>query len=83
MFGNLPVPDGSRAPVNILWLWYIGPPAAIVAAYRLIPTSIRAQWNPHSTSHLAMASILNGGGWRSFKYYTTRVDDDWPGGNPA
>lgn len=81
MSKNLPVPDGPRAPMNMKWLWWIGPPAAIVRAYRLIPTRIRAGWNPRSTSHLAMAEILNGGGWTAFKFYTTRVDDDWPGGN--
>lgn len=66
---NLPVPAGLSAPVNARWLWWIGPPAAITAAYRLIPPRIRGRWAlGASTSHLAMRQILSGGGWAAFVF---------------
>jgi hypothetical protein len=68
---NLPVPSAPRAPLGHRWLWWIGPPALITAAYRLIPPRIRGLWNPKKrpTSHIGMASILAGGGWLAFFYF--------------
>jgi hypothetical protein len=65
---NLPVPAHTRAPAGHRWLWWIGPPAVITAAYRLIPARTRRRWNPagNATSHTALAAILAGGGWRAF-----------------
>lgn len=66
---NLPVPAGPSAPVNARWLWWIGPPAVITAAYRIIPPRLRSRWNLGvSTSHLAMRQILSGGGWAAFMF---------------
>jgi hypothetical protein len=65
---NIPVPAGPRAAASHRWLWWIGPPALITLAYRLIPPSLRRLWNPRggATSHLALAAILAGGGWSAF-----------------
>lgn len=63
---NLPVPPFVRAPLNLRWWWYIGPPAAITLAYRRIPAGLR--WRGRgSNSHLALAAILAGGGWAAFE----------------
>src|SRR5262245_14497412 len=65
---NLPVPAAPRAPLSFTWLWWIGPPAVITLAYRTIA---RRLWNRSggSTSHVGLAAILAGGGWRAFAWY--------------
>lgn len=78
---NLPVPAHARAPFGLRWLWWIGPPAAITAAYRAIPPRTRSRWNlGGATSHLGLAAILAGGGWRAFWHYAIPrpgVGDSW------
>lgn len=72
--GNLPVPAGPRAPVNLAWFVHTGPPAAIIWAYRtLFPPRFRQDWNNGvSTSHEGLAAVLApGGGWKAFARYTT------------
>lgn len=73
MHGNLPVPEGPRAPVNLRWFLHTAPPAGIIAAYRLIPAGKRSGWNNGvSTSHEAMAAVLApGGGWAALARYAT------------
>jgi hypothetical protein len=74
MNGNLPVPSGPRAPVNLAWLVHTAPYAAVIWAYRnVIPPRRRAGFNAGvSTSHEAMAAVLApGGGRRAFAYYAT------------
>lgn len=69
MYGtNLPLPSAYRAPVNFRWLWWIGPPAVITWLYRCIPPAVRSHWcKPgNSTSHIVLAEILTGLGWRAF-----------------
>jgi formylglycine-generating enzyme required for sulfatase activity len=69
---NTPVPPGPRAPVNAKWLLAVAPPAAVIAAYRMIPAKRRAHWNNGvSTSHDAMAAVLAGGGWKALARYAT------------
>jgi hypothetical protein len=65
---NLPVPDGPVAPLNWRYFWYVAPPAALTVAYRAIPPRIRRRWSlgGASTSHLAVRSIMAGGGWAAF-----------------
>jgi hypothetical protein len=50
-------------------------PAAVIRLYQLIPPKRRAGWNKHngyaSTSHLALAAVLAGGGWKAFRHYAT------------
>jgi hypothetical protein len=69
---NIPVPAYVKAPASHRWLWQLGPPALITAAYRLVPPRVRRRlWNPSggATSHTAMAAILAGGGWKAFMFY--------------
>jgi hypothetical protein len=72
MNGNLPTPKGPRAPITLGWFLSTLSPAAIIAAYRLIPARSRRNWNDGvSTSHTAMAAVLApGGGWKAFTKYT-------------
>jgi hypothetical protein len=69
MTANIPVPSGPRAPINLRWLWWVGPPALITFLYRtLLPPKLRRLWCPpgNSTSHEALANILAGHGWFAF-----------------
>ncbi len=71
---NLPVLPGPVVPPGHRWLWQLGPPLLLTLAYRLIPARARSLWNPAGTasSHLAVAAIRAGGGWRSFLYFGER-----------
>lgn len=82
---NLPVPPAPRAPVNVRWLWWIGPPALITVLYRCIPPSVRRIWAKptNSTSHYALAQILAGGGWRVFILSALPLGRMMPGGHPS
>jgi hypothetical protein len=68
---NIPVPSGPRAKRNLRWVWWIAVPAAITIVYRKVPPETRSKWNPRRTanSHLALAAILAGGGWRAFFHF--------------
>lgn len=68
MRANIPVPPHERAPAGHRWLWYIGPPAMITMAWRLIPARLRSTGRG-SNSHAALAAILAGGGWAAFFRY--------------
>jgi hypothetical protein len=71
VLGNLPVPAFEPAPLNIRWMWYIGPPALLTWTYRRISPRARGWWNPAKTpnSHKALAAILSGGGWAAFERF--------------
>jgi hypothetical protein len=43
-------------------------PLMIVTAWRSIPARVRGAVSANSTSHLALAVISEGGGWRAFRY---------------
>jgi hypothetical protein len=81
---NIPVPSGPRAPIGHRWVWWIGPPAAITIAYRLLPATIRRIWSRgQSTSHEALSEILSGHGWSAFIRYVVPISLREPWYEPA
>lgn len=67
---NTPVPPGPVAPLNLRYFWYVAPPAFITLAYRAIPPRVRGKWGRTSTSHIALRTILAGGGWSAFLIFS-------------
>lgn len=60
--------------------WSRTVPLAVIACYRLVPERARCLVNAgsHGSSHLALAAVQAGGGWRALWHYALpRMHGGW------